>query len=378
MKISFNNFRTILPNYVKMVNQPKQTFNKNSISFQSDVFTKQENRMNTLKDTYEALSRKLDSKQKNNASWDGRSMMAQIIDLNEQYVALNEILNNATVENFENDEKVLVNYLLTMQRLGKQQGFNRIIGYDNIKQTLMDDFILKTMAKARTSQETDVPNAFLFFGPTGCGKTTFAHALAEQTLSYVEEIDAAKLTPEEAMKQIKDKAKNAKHNFQNSEDKKRTIIVINEFDSISNKYSSVVDELCDFIKNCADEYKCTLFLTTNNPLDIDERILNKNITPQKIALEPADVTTARKIIEEKLSQMGEPTKVASDITKFLFMDPERLYSNGDIVNILNATLKLYEKPTAQNYIQVAKKDIPPSVSKKSYSKFKKEKQELGI
>ena len=376
MKIQFINFRVTQSNYSKNTNpikQKKQISSKHPINFKGmedivDIFEKQESNFLSLKQAYENLIKKLKTKKWEELTPDEKEKQTEeIIDLNNQLTELNKILNSSSVENFEEDEKALVAYFNAMQNLGKQEGFNKIVGYEDIKDNLMNSFILKTMAKARTSQKVNVPNAFLLFGPTGCGKTTFAHALAEQTLSFVDEVNAGNTSPEEAMEAIRQKARIAKENYKNSKEKKRTIIVVNEADAISNTYSPVVNDFCEFVKDCASKYNCTLFLTTNYPFDIDKRILDKNITPQKIVLKPTDINVARKIIEEKLSQMNVSTQPAGEIAQFLFSNPEKFYSNSDIINIINKTLKLHKNPTAKDYIKIAKENVPPTISKKAWS-----------
>src|SRR5699024_7380351 len=200
----------------------------------------QKQEMRTLDEAYNNLmarqKREVENKGVTNAQ--RIDLARQISCLTSQYAELNEILNNSDVKNLEKDERNLLNYLIGLQNIGKNKGFNRIVGYDNVKDMLTSEFIVKTMAKARTSQKTDVPNAFLFFGPRGCSKTTFALALAEQTLSFVDTVDLTNLSDKEAMCTILDKAQTARQYYiKSGDEKKRTILIVNEFDSIANKYS---------------------------------------------------------------------------------------------------------------------------------------------
>ena len=191
MKIAFNTINFQVSKY-----SVKSLCYNNPINFQGDRFEKQKQEMRTLDEAYNNLmarqKREVENKGVTNAQ--RIDLARQISCLTSQYAELNEILNNSDVKNFEKDEINLLNYLIGLQNIGKNKGFNRIVGYDSVKDELTSEFIIKTMAKARTSQKTDVPNAFLFFGPTGCGKTTFANALAEQTLSFVDTVDLANLS----------------------------------------------------------------------------------------------------------------------------------------------------------------------------------------
>lgn len=195
-----------------------------------------------------------------------------------------------------------------------------------------------------------------------------------KSLSFVENIDLTNLSEEEAGQLILDKAQAARQNYINSGDeKKRTIIVVNELDAIAREDSSVVEQLVDFMQNCAEEYKCTLFLTSNHPLDIDPRILNPKITPKKVALPPADYQTAKGIVQQRLSTYN---RKIDDIDKFinvLFSNPDALYSNANIVNIVDIIEECIESPTLEDYIDVANDNVFPSVTKKGLQKFEKEK-----
>lgn len=352
MKITFNPI-----NFQASKCLVKHFYRNGAISFQGDRFEKQKQKTLTLDEVYNNLmarqKRQAENKYVTNAQ--RIDLAKQISCLTSQYAELNEILNNSDVKNLEKDERNLLNYLIGLQNMSKNKGFNRIVGYDNVKDMLTSEFIVKTMAKARTSQKTDVPNAFLFFGPTGCGKTTFAHALAEQTLSFVDTVDLANLSEEEAMCAILDKAQTARQNYINSGDeKKRTILIVNEFDSIANKYSPVVNELVDFMQNCADEYKCTLFLTSNYPLDIDPRILDSKITPKKFAIPPADYSVAKGIAEKRLEMYGRKINGIDSFVSVLFSNPDLLYSNANIATIIDKVVKSTEFPTVDDYILVAR------------------------
>lgn len=374
MKIAFNSINFQASEY------PVKYFYRNSmVNFQGDRFEKQKQEMRTLDEAYNNLmarqKREVENKGVTNAQ--RIDLARQISCLTSQYAELNEILNNSDVKNLEKDERNLLNYLIGLQNIGKNKGFNRIVGYDNVKDMLTSEFIVKTMAKARTSQKTDVPNAFLFFGPTGCGKTTFANALAEQTLSFVDTVDLANLSEGEAMCSILDKAQTARQNYiKSGDEKKRTILIVNEFDSIANKYSPIVDELVDFMQNCADEYKCTLFLTSNHPLDIDPRILDSKITPKKFAIPPADYSVAKAIAEKRLEMYGRKINGIDSFIGTLFSNPDLLYSNANIATIIDKVVKSTEFPTVDDYILVAREQVVPSISRKKLERFEKEKSIL--
>ncbi len=217
-----------------------------------------------------------------------------------QYELIDEALNSSLSKNLADENtKSVLKFIQAMTRLKKDEGFGRIVGttYNGIKKELIDKFVLQTVGKAKISQDVKVPNALFFYGPPGTGKTTFAKSLAEQSCSHIDLVDAGRVSPEEALAQIKEKALTAKANYEKSgADKKRTFIVINEADSVALRGSDTSYDFIRFLQDCSEKYKCTLFLTTNAPLDIDPEILSDKVTPIKVALIPADKQTAISVL----------------------------------------------------------------------------------
>ena len=68
----------------------------------------------------------------------------------------------------------------------------------------------------------------------------------------------------------------------------RTIILVDEADRFMNSKSSVVQSLKRFLENCSQDYHCTIFATTNNPLDIPSALRSSSRMPIKGAIDPPD------------------------------------------------------------------------------------------
>lgn len=323
-----------------------------------------------VKKVYSNISEELEEIQSRNA---------KMADISEKFQIINEALTRSSYKELSKDAGIVADFIDAMYRIDKNEGFNRISGYDEIKKTLENKFVLKTMMMARTSQKVDVPNALMIYGPTNVGKTTFARALAEQTLSNIETVDAGKMTEDDAMKKIIEFAKQSKQNYISSGDKKqRTIILINEAEVLAAEDSLILKDFKNLINNCAEEYKCTLFLTTNKPNFFDASILDKAITPIKIGIEPADEKTAKKIVDNMLVSAGKLPK--ESIEKFVdafYANPDRYYSNGDIVRVVNDTLSEFNNPSINDFISVlGRNEVPPSISKKSLNDFYNTKADL--
>ncbi len=281
-------------------------------------------------------------------------------------------------ENNKNEE-IIEDFFKRMKELNAQnKGFKRISGYNGIKEYLKKTFVFNSMLREKTSLGATIPNAYLFFGPTGCGKTTFALALAEQSLSNILYVTPDNREPKEIMDEIIKKAQIAKESYEKSKDKTRTIILLNEFDTIAYQDSPIVDDLVKFLSNCADKYKCTLFLTTNFPLDIDEKILSKDVIPEVVAVPPADRETAKQIIENHLQKTGKPLMTTDKILDELFSKNSQ-YSNVDIIDIINYVLLETKYPEEDDILREIKKGrISPHLNSNLLARFENEKNFFGV
>ena len=308
-----------------------------------------------------------------------RNCNKKLEELREDYKKIKEILNTNTTNEINKTAEILANFLQDMEQIGQDRGFNRIVGYDDTKKFLKDKFIFDSILKDKISENTNIPNALLFYGPTGNGKTTFAIALAEQALMTPYIVNAANIGEVEAMNMIENYANQSKKIYETSKDKKRSIIVVDEAEPLCCYNSPVLERFRNLIKNCAEEYNCTLFLTTNHPLFIDEEILSKDITPFKVPVAPPDDFTVKTIIDKKLKQANcVPQDGTQKIVEELFKDPAKKYSNGDINKLIERILFLNQNPTTQDIINVIKAEtVPPTITAKKMKKFQDEIKKLN-
>lgn len=341
---------------------------ENAIKFQESIQKVQETFISLIEDINAKKSKGIYTLSSNNEKLAG---------INREFDFINQEIDKIVKTGSPEDAMIMANYIDTMHNLDKNKGFNKISGYQKIKNDLMDNFLLKKVMLSHTSQEVDVPNALLFYGPTGNGKTLFANALAEQSLSNIEVIDAGNMSKEQAMSKIMQSAfKSKKEYLESGNQKQRTIILVNEADTIARKGSPVLEDFKELVQNCSDKYKCTLFLTTNHPDRFDKDILSKMITPIKIGIEPADRNTCHQIIHDTLEKAEKLPITGLDIlTNELFRHPDKHYSNRDIVDILTITIRKNENPLIKDYIEkIESNDIPPSISKKEINKFYENKR----
>lgn len=309
--------------------------------------------------------------------------------INEEYKIFDNAINSALKQGLPEMAEKIGQWIDDMDKLAKEnKGFKKVYGYKEIKDFLTNKFILEDMMLDKvTGGKRKVPNALLVYGPPNNGKTLFAKALAEQSLSRLEEITIGKIGQEAraigvskerlAMDKIKEYAEKSLRNYQNN-DNQRTIILVNEAEYIAKPSSPVYDEFSEFIKTCSDKYKCTLFLTTNHPTEFAENILSQ--TSYKIGVAPADRKICKEILYSKLNPLGKMPIEGSDIlVDAFFQNSNKFYSNADIIDIIDNTLKAVSEriPLIKDYTEYIKMGyVLPSITKEDLDAFYKAKQIL--
>ena len=379
MKINpINNF-----NYSQKLNKNitghthfSNTFYTNPLSFGNDSFEKNDNafeKTDDIRKKYKKINEERRKKVYDSSLESQEELMRENERTLREYKKINEILNKSDKQNYSKDLDIISKFLDAMDNIEKNKGFNRISGYEEIKEKLKEEFILSSIMKDRTSQGADVPNVVLFYGPSNNGKTTFAQALAEQSLSNIVTVSGGE---DDAMEMIKGYAEESLKNYNKSLDKKRTIIVVNEAELLTNKYSTDLDEFKDFIKDCSDKYKCTIFLTSNHSLFIDKNILAQ--TSFKVPVEPADRKTCKEIIVDNFNTANiKPEGNIDNLINAFFVNPEKIYSNGDIVRILTNTLNKNSSPKISDFIRTLKKYDKTSISAEDINNFEEDKKALA-
>ena len=379
MKINpINNF-----NYSQKLNKNiagyttfSNTFYTNPLSFGNDSFEKNDNafeKTDDIRKKYEKINEERRKKVYDSSLESQEELMRENERTLREYKKINEILDKSDKQNYSKDFDVISKFLDAMDNLEKNKGFNRISGYEEIKEKLKEEFILSAIMKDRTSQGGDVPNAVLFYGPSRNGKTLFARALAEQSLSNIVTVSGGE---DDAIELIKGYAEESLRNYNKSLDKKRTIIVVNEAELLANECSFDLDEFKDFIKDCSSKYKCTLFLTSNTPLLIDKDILAQ--TSFKVPVEPADRKTCKEIIVDNLNTANiKPEGNIDNLVNAFFVDPEKIYSNGDIVHILMTTLHRKTEPQIADFVRTLRKYDKTSISAEDINNFEEDKKALA-
>jgi len=274
----------------------------------------------------------------------------------------------------------------TVTRREAGKGWEKIAGRDRLKD-LMDDVFLTKIAQEKAGYDVNMPNGILLYGPPGTGKTRFAKAFAEQAGCRLVTIDTLQ-DDSDILTDLKDELKNSKKNYNSSEHpKQRTIILLDDFNSIAELTpeekkeldENVIDfddtnvgKLAEYLNDCANKYKATIFMTTNHPRRIDSELLHENLIPHQIFLGPPMTMDAAKILQYHLkgftNQPVDYLKLGKEISKAFAS--EQAYSSQGIVNIVEYA-KDHSKGSdiTEDTLLDAIAHVKPDISSKTWNTF---------
>lgn len=269
--------------------------NESDFKIYTDLVKKMEDSSNKDKKTISSLESEIEDLKKQKEDLKNNSVKQ------EEFEKVKEQLEKTTKEviDIKNSKKTNEDAISRMKETAERTnavkektGWGKIAGSDNIKQELKETF-MNNLIVEQGNEKADFPNAYLFYGPKGTGKTTFATAFAEQSGCEFKEIEMLQKN-NEIIDELLEAGEDSKKLY--SDEKKRTIILIDEFDAIAKDPKKDATEtdinnlntLKKFIKNCSERFKCTLFVTTNKPLNISNSLIDDDFIEDAIFLGPPD------------------------------------------------------------------------------------------
>lgn len=279
------------------------------------------------------------------------------------------------------------------------KGWDRVAGNEYVKEKLNESFIRK-LAAEQSGIPTQMPNGILFYGPQSTGKTLFARAFGQQAERvgqtesnlkpgcHYKEIDVMQPN-DKIIADLLIAAKKSKQDYEKTG--KRTIILLDEFDSVASpKVSGLgkvlenenIPKMKNFLQKCADEYKCTLFMTTNFPLNLDSAIVADQRIPVKVFLGPPEKDDAAEIFEYYLREATDQTinhdNLADQVMKA--RETNHAFSPARIKKIVEDTIEKATKTSqkvTENGLMKTIKELGPDITPTSMEQFAKEIAEMA-
>lgn len=288
---------------------------------------------------------------------------------NQKGAGLNNKLDSKTKKELDDILKTVVNKtkedLLSKNRPNHALG--RIAGYEGTKTLLNMSYI----EPVKTKKEEEVPHLLIFYGPSGSGKTAIGSAIAEDAGAKFRNKSLGMGDEKKTLGWIKKQLEIAQQNYQNTN--RYSIIQLNEFDEFLSDNPKLLNEFLDLVSDCAKKYHATFFLTTNNPLSINEKIRKK--AELTIPMGAAAKDDIRSIVQYYVSGREISGYNLDEITEeFEKVKPDYAYSNAQIETIIDKNLPK-ENCTQTDFINEIRA-VKPCITKEINDKFKREQDIL--
>lgn len=242
----------------------------------------------------------------------------------------------------------------------------RIAGYERTKALLNTVYI----TPVKNKDENVVPNLLLFYGPSGLGKTAIGSAIAEDAGTKFKNKTIGMGNEKKTLEWLKKRLEEGEENY--NINKRFSIIQLNEFDDFLNDTPDLLDEFLQLVNKSAKKYHTTIFLTTNNPLLINKKILNK--VELTIPMSVASKNDIRDIVQYYVNNREIDGYNLDEITEeFENVKPDYMYSNAQIENIIEKKLP---KNCSQNDFINTIRSVKPCITKEINEKFENEQKIL--
>ena len=278
---------------------------------------------------------------------------------------INNNISNKSVEGMEKSIKELLKQ--TRARMNDEArsdfGMRRVAGYDSAVVLMKYGFI----DPVKNRKVDSIPNLVVFYGPSGVGKTLIGQAACQsagarykaRVMSTREERDLQKIR-----EFVEDSKKQNRH----------TVIQLNEFDDAFVKNPILMQEFLSLIEDSVKNNNVTFFLTTNNPLLIDKRIVQA--AQFMIPMGPANKDEIAEIVkyysDESQIQGFDLNRI---VEKFESVKPKRAYNNSQIQDIF--TMKVPKQNATIDDVLNIIEATNPIIKEDAINKFEVEKAQFG-
>lgn len=258
---------------------------------------------------------------------------------------------------------------------------DRIAGYDKIKEQIKRT-VISPLIHDNLGRTNKLPSAIILYGATGVGKTEILRGIEQECAQYATVVNFPITTDvKDFQKKLKQILQEAQKRYQDPQNSKRTILLINEAEKymcmtperaerlclafqaddfdVLDKYGRVDTDNVNYLKSLLDNISevpsvndptksaTTLFITTNYPHLIDQDLMLRQGKLTPIAVKPAANGDLKAVIQHYFkvhSELLESIKAASIHDNFENILGSQLRISPEAIKVLvdrrkNDTLK---------------------------------------
>ena len=255
------------------------------------------------------------------------------------------------------------------------EGFKKLAGMAQLKEDIQTEVIVPLLdPEAGKAYGLEAPNAVLFFGPPGCGKTYFAECLAEEVgFNFI------KVAPSDiGSTYVHGGQEKIKKLFENARENAPTILFLDEVDAMipdrsnnmGHHYESEVNEWLVQMNNCS-KHHIFIIGATNRLGKIDKAVLRAGRFDRKIYIPKPDQELRVALFKLELDKRKSVIEGIIDFDKLAKLTDGFVCSDITLIcmDVARMTYRNNSKITQEFIVEIIQKSST-SVSEDAMSEYK--------
>lgn len=230
------------------------------------------------------------------------------------------------------------------------KGFSGVFGLKPVMLKLHNKFIVPVQRKFY-GEDSIIPNGIVLYGPSSCGKTHLAKALAKQSGCRFGELEPDIDTASEIvnLRAILEKTSKGASN-------KHSICLIDNAEWLLCDEALSKKDLFELFKDCSQKHNCTFIFTLNDKNLIPQEFSELGI--ENIHVPKPDYNTYRDVLNKVGFEKADIDEIILELyNKIDTQYPGASYATGQITYMING-LKLQNMLSKQSLIKTIQEETP--------------------